>query len=105
MSLNLQEIVRKAAMSIPPSDFGSGCAISAMAEALEPLRLVEDAVAVSDAAEKGCPVNKGRVKVTDKCPVCGAMANETCFRTAAADYRAMQMVRRALATLNVAKGD
>lgn len=57
---------------------------------------LEDAVAVSDAAEKACPVNQGKVAANAKCPLCSAEANETCFRTAAADYRAMQMVRTAL---------
>lgn len=95
----IEELVRQTAMSMEPSDFGSGRAIKAMAEALSPIAVIEDAITVSDEAEKACPVNKGRVKAADKCPMCGAMANETCYRTAAADYRAMQMVRRAVATL------
>lgn len=102
-ALAIEEMVRKVAMSIPPSDFGSGRAIKAMAEALAPLTMLEDAVAISDAAEKACPVNKGRCAFNDRCPICGAAANETCFRTAAADYRAMQMVRRALRTLGGAQ--
>lgn len=60
------------------------------------LDLIRDAIAVSDAAEKACPVNQGRVKASDACPLCGARDNEACFRTASADYRAMQMVRRSL---------
>jgi len=59
-----------------------------------------DAIAISDAAKKACPVNAGRIAAEDKCPLCGANANETCFRTAAADYRAMQIVRKARAHLS-----
>ena len=95
----IEEIVRKTAMSLPPSDFGSGRAIKAMADALAPVAIIADAVTVSDEAEKACPVNKGRVSGSEKCPLCGAMSNESCYRTTTADYRAMQMVRRALLTL------
>lgn len=56
-------------------------------------KTLADAIAVSDAAEKACPVYAGRIAANDKCPLCGAMATETCFRIAAADYRAMHMVR------------
>lgn len=62
------------------------------------LDLINDAIAVSDAAEKACPVNQGRLKASDACPLCGALSNQTCFRTASADYRAMHMVRRAVAS-------
>ncbi|QOT71915.1 hypothetical protein H5V43_01690 [Sphingobium fuliginis] len=66
----------------------------------DPLSKIADAIAISDAAEKACPVNKGRCGFNDKCPLCGAKASETCFRTAAADYRAMKMVREAYAHLS-----
>ena len=66
--------------------------------ASDPWDIVRDAIAASDAAEKACPVNQGRVKGSEPCPLCGALANQTCFRTASADYRAMQMVRRATAS-------
>ena len=62
------------------------------------LDLIRDAISVSDAAEKACPVNQGRIKGSEVCPLCGALSNQTCFRTASADYRAMQMVRTAVAS-------
>ena len=64
------------------------------------LDLINDAIAVSDAAEKVCPVNRGLVKGSEACPLCGALSNQACFRTASADYRAMQMVRRAVASVD-----
>ena len=57
---------------------------------------LSDAVAISDAARKACPVEAGRCAFNDKCPLCGTLANETCFRTANADYRAMAIVRSIL---------
>lgn len=64
------------------------------------LAMIRDAIAISDAAEKGCPVNQNRVKGSDPCPLCGAMSNQVCFNTVSADYRAMRMVRQAVASVD-----
>lgn len=56
-----------------------------------------DAVAISDAALKACPVEQKMIDGKTKCPICGATADQTCFRAASADYRAIGLIRNALA--------
>tara|TARA_R110002074_G_scaffold262994_1_gene435076 strand:+ start:1111 stop:1521 length:411 start_codon:yes stop_codon:yes gene_type:complete len=55
-----------------------------------------DAVAISDAAVKACPVEQRKVDGDTPCPLCRATSSQTCFRCANADYRAMSMIRAAL---------